>query len=145
MVHAVPDQHFYLCGSGSWFLFVADADQGYQNDADQCLSRSATLVNIMANLPPVSLMRVLHLDMRISLRIFEKIWNDPNIIFMAWGKIVHEKNLKLKISWHCPFKDPHYGEAWARSLESLMEGHNWFFNQFVEIPWRSVIVCLLSL
>ncbi len=22
----------------------------------------------------------------------------------AWGKVVHEKNLKKKISWHCPFK-----------------------------------------
>ncbi len=22
----------------------------------------------------------------------------------AWGKAIHEKNLKQKISWHCPFK-----------------------------------------
>ncbi len=22
----------------------------------------------------------------------------------AWGKMIHEKNLKLKISWHCPSK-----------------------------------------
>ncbi len=22
----------------------------------------------------------------------------------AWGKVIHEKNLKKKISWHCPFK-----------------------------------------
>ncbi len=22
----------------------------------------------------------------------------------AWGKVIHEKNLKQKISWHCPFK-----------------------------------------
>ncbi len=22
----------------------------------------------------------------------------------AWGKMIHEKNLKKKISWHCPFK-----------------------------------------
>ncbi len=22
----------------------------------------------------------------------------------AWGKMIHEKNLKQKISWHCPFK-----------------------------------------
>ncbi len=21
----------------------------------------------------------------------------------AWGKLIHEKNLKSKISWHCPF------------------------------------------
>ncbi len=24
----------------------------------------------------------------------------------AWGKVIHEKNLKQKISWHCPFKLP---------------------------------------
>jgi hypothetical protein len=23
----------------------------------------------------------------------------------AWGKMIHEKNLKQKISWHCPFKE----------------------------------------
>jgi hypothetical protein len=22
----------------------------------------------------------------------------------AWGKLIHEKNQKSKISWHCPFK-----------------------------------------
>jgi hypothetical protein len=22
---------------------------------------------------------------------------------MAWGKLIHEENLKSKISWHCPF------------------------------------------
>jgi hypothetical protein len=22
----------------------------------------------------------------------------------AWGKLIYEKNLKSKISWHCPFK-----------------------------------------
>jgi hypothetical protein len=22
----------------------------------------------------------------------------------AWAKVIHEKNLKQKISWHCPFK-----------------------------------------
>ncbi len=31
----------------------------------------------------------------------------------------------------------------AQSLESLMEGHNWLLNQFVEITWRSIIVCML--
>jgi hypothetical protein len=22
----------------------------------------------------------------------------------AWGKLIHEKYMKSKISWHCPFK-----------------------------------------
>ncbi len=30
-------------------------------------------------------------------------------------------------------------------LHSVMEGHNWLFNQFVEIPRRSIIVSFLSL
>ncbi len=33
----------------------------------------------------------------------------------------------------------------AHSLESLMEGHNWFLNQFVKIPRRSIIVYFSSL
>ena len=33
----------------------------------------------------------------------------------------------------------------AYSLESLMEGHNWFLNQFVKIPRRSIIVYFSSL
>ncbi len=47
---------------------------------------------------------VVHLDLRISQRIFEKIWNGPNGILWDWRKLIHEKNHKQKISWHCPFK-----------------------------------------
>ncbi len=25
----------------------------------------------------------------------------------AWGKLIHEKNQKSKISWHCPFNSMH--------------------------------------
>jgi hypothetical protein len=62
------------------------------------------LLTPVANLPPVSLTPVVHLDLRISPRIFEKIWNDPSFIFRGLGeagKVIHEKNLKQKIS--CPF------------------------------------------
>jgi hypothetical protein len=50
------------------------------------------------HLPPVSL--------RISPRIFEKIRNGHNGILYsgAWGKLIHEKNQKSRISWHFPFK-----------------------------------------
>jgi hypothetical protein len=41
---------------------------------------------------------VVQLVLRISLRIFEKIRNDPTVISGAWGKVIHEKNLKQKIS-----------------------------------------------
>ncbi len=41
---------------------------------------------IVANLPLVSLTPVVHLDLRISLRILEKIRNDPNVIFRGLGE-----------------------------------------------------------
>jgi hypothetical protein len=40
----------------------------------------------VANLPPVSLTTVVHLDLRISLQIFEKIRNDPNVIIRGLGE-----------------------------------------------------------
>jgi hypothetical protein len=40
----------------------------------------------VANLPPVSLTPVVHLDLRISPRIFEKIRNGPNGILWGWGE-----------------------------------------------------------
>jgi hypothetical protein len=53
----------------------------------------------VANLPPVSLIPVVHLDLRISPRIFKKMSYDPIVFFSgAGGKMVHEKNLKQKIS-----------------------------------------------
>jgi hypothetical protein len=32
---------------------------------------------------------------------------EMNLLFFsgAWGKVIHEKNLKQKISWHCPLKE----------------------------------------
>jgi hypothetical protein len=58
----------------------------------------------VANLPPVSLTPVVHLDLWISPRIFEKIWNELILLSGAWGKVIHEKNQKQKLSWHCRFK-----------------------------------------
>ncbi len=40
----------------------------------------------VANLPPVSLTPVVHLDLRISPRIFEKFRNGPNGILWGWGE-----------------------------------------------------------
>jgi hypothetical protein len=39
---------------------------------------------------------MVHLDMQISLRIFEKIRNDPSVIYMGLGKIIHEKKSEAK-------------------------------------------------
>jgi hypothetical protein len=44
-------------------------------------SVSTTPVVPVANLPPLSFLPVVHLDLRKSPRIFEKIRNDPYVIF----------------------------------------------------------------
>jgi hypothetical protein len=39
------------------------------------------------------------------LREFSKKLETALIVYSgAWGKLIHEKNRKSKISWHCPFK-----------------------------------------
>jgi hypothetical protein len=47
---------------------------------------STTIAVLMANLPPVSLIPVVHLDLQISPRIFEKILNNPNTIISGLGE-----------------------------------------------------------
>ena len=44
------------------------------------------VVDTGGNLPPVSLTHVVHLDLRISPRIIEKIRNDPNVIIRGLGE-----------------------------------------------------------
>ncbi len=56
------------------------------------------------HLPPVSTTPVVHLELRISPRIFEKIWNSPNVILRGLGETDSwKKNQNLIILWHCPF------------------------------------------
>jgi hypothetical protein len=50
------------------------------------------------DLPPVSTTPVVHLKLRISPRIFEKIQKGPMGYSGAGRKLIHEKNLKSKIS-----------------------------------------------
>ncbi len=57
----------------------------------------------VANLPPVLLTPVVHLDLWISPN-FEKIWNDPNIIIRVLDEDDSYKKPKAKISWNCPLK-----------------------------------------
>ncbi len=44
------------------------------------------VVDTRGNLPRVSLTPVVHLDLQISPRIFEKIRNDPNVIIKDLGE-----------------------------------------------------------
>jgi hypothetical protein len=49
---------------------------------------------------------VLHLELQIFPRTFEKIKTTVMGYSGAWGKLIHEKNLKLKISWPYPLNVP---------------------------------------
>ena len=58
-------------------------------------------------LPPVSTTQVVHLELR-NLREFSKKFETALMVNSGdWGKLIHEKNQKSKISWHCPVKMEH--------------------------------------
>jgi hypothetical protein len=56
------------------------------------------LIEDFFHLPPMSTTPVVHLELRISPRIFEKIRNGPNgtVYSGAWGKLIHEKKPEAK-------------------------------------------------
>ncbi len=66
------------------------------------------LLTPKANLPPVSLIPVVHLD----LRIFDKIRNSPNGILWGWGKLIHEKKLEAKNLVTLPFNTDQEQKFW---------------------------------
>ncbi len=57
---------------------------------------AAGVIDTGGNLPPVSTTPVVHLDLRISPRIFEKIRNDPKVIIRGLGKGDSWKKLEAK-------------------------------------------------
>jgi hypothetical protein len=65
---------------------------------------AAGVVDTGGNLSPVSLTPMVHLDLRISPRIFEKFERVLMGYSGAGGKLIHKKNQKQKISSYCPFK-----------------------------------------
>jgi hypothetical protein len=67
------------------------------NNTSKTGGKIAAGVVPVANLPQVLLIPVVHLDLRISPRIFEKICNGPTGILWGWGKLIHEQNQKQKI------------------------------------------------
>jgi hypothetical protein len=52
----------------------------------------------------VSTTPVVHLEPRITPRIFEKFERAVMVYSGAWGNLFMKKNQELKISWYCPFK-----------------------------------------
>ncbi len=79
------------------YIYVSSTTQRWPNKIIENF-----LIDDFYHLPPVSLTPVANLELRISPRILEKIRNGRNS--GAGGKLIHEKNQKQKISWHCPFK-----------------------------------------
>ncbi len=81
------------------------------------------LIEDFFHLPLVSMTPVVHLELRISQRFFEKIWNGPNglMVYSCLGQTDSWKNLKSKISLHCPFKQGHFvqekSEQTAQSVD----------------------------
>ncbi len=64
---------------------------------------------IGGKLPPVSLTSVanfprVHLGLQISRKFSTKIKMALMLLSEAWGKMIHDKNQKQKISRQCPFK-----------------------------------------
>jgi hypothetical protein len=55
----------------------------------------------VVNLQPVLLIPVVHLELLISLRIFEKIINGANRQSRAREKLIHDKNLVTFSIKHC--------------------------------------------
>jgi hypothetical protein len=61
------------------------------------------MVEDFFQLPLESTTPVVHLELQISPQIFEKFGTTLSVFSGAWGKLIQEKNQKLKISLHCPF------------------------------------------
>jgi hypothetical protein len=58
---------------------------------------STTLAVLLANLPPLSLIPVVHLDLQISPQIFEKIRNARNALIRGLGEDDSQKKPEAKI------------------------------------------------
>ncbi len=76
------------------------------------------MIEDFLHLPPVSLTPVANLDLWMSPRIFEKKFETTLMVYSgAWGKLIHEKNQKSKISWHCPFKQTYSTKSRIKRAE----------------------------
>jgi hypothetical protein len=64
---------------------VVDTGGNFATGVDDTGGKFAVVsLTQVVNFPPLSLIPVVHLDLRISPRIFEKIINDPNVIFRGF-------------------------------------------------------------
>ncbi len=87
------------------------------------------MIEDFLHLPMVSLTPVANLELRISPRIFEKFETTLIVYSGAWEKLIHEKNQKSKISWHCPFKPTYRISETCPVAEFQQE---FFFMYFIQ-------------
>ncbi len=93
-----------------------------------CEFKKKLLGNPLANL---SLLSTVHLELRIFPRIFEQIQIGPNRILRGLGENVSWKNMKLKISWHCPFKLPFACTKLYKVKTADSRCHSWPTGNYV--------------
>ncbi len=65
----------------------------------------------------------------------------------AWGEVIHEKNLKQKISWHCPFNPFSYAKRHLRNIKGSeqreVKGLSKVANEKY-MTWTVVIIIFLN-
>jgi hypothetical protein len=93
------------------FGFFSERYQRHRGDINCSPVSTTQAINFLpVSLTPlnslslVSLTPVIKINSRISPRIFEKIQKGSKEYLGAWGTLIHEKNLKSKISCQIPFK-----------------------------------------
>ncbi len=75
------------------------------------------MIEDFLHLPPVSTLSCEYLR-----EFSEKFETTLMVNSGAWGKLIHEKNQKSKILWHCPFKCTFYVlHAYGREGEANNE------------------------
>jgi hypothetical protein len=62
------------------------------------------LIEDFFRFPPVPTTPVVHLELRYLRKFLKKFETALMVYSGALGKRIHEKTLRSKISWHCPFK-----------------------------------------
>jgi hypothetical protein len=74
---------------------------------------------------------VVQLDLRISPRIFEKIWSGPNGILWGWGKLIHEKTRSKKSRDTVPlsYVPRDAGIFWEAEYQMLFSALFYYFYQ----------------
>jgi hypothetical protein len=52
--------------------------------------------------------------------------------------MIHEKNLKQKISWHCPFNPPYNGSAQSDALRPMSQ--RWVHEALFILSWSKMML-----